>query len=164
MITILNMIWWTFCAHVKLQNTSSTWKKKEKKCGWTWTLSCSSIWIPCRSSAKGWESETRWLRPPSAWTSGSEATSFASALGHACGRCQPVANLTKQLSVKVDIIFLPNTHTWFPHESTGTGTGLQINTCDWRVSVLPTKSSIFSPRSNICPKVQHSQYGANCKH
>lgn len=32
-----------------------------------------------------------------------------------------------------------------------------IDTCDCRVSVLPTKSSIFSPRSNIWQKNRHSQ-------
>ena len=107
----------------------------------------SNIWIPCRPSAKGWESELQCLHQPSAWTLGSEATSFASALCHACGRCQPVANLTKQFSVKVDPTYFRTKYTHQHWE----------NTCDCKVSVFPTKSSIFSPRSNICPEVQHSQ-------
>jgi hypothetical protein len=145
----------------KTANTLSTFKKNKKRDN----TECSSIWIPCRSlglSATSQQYFSLTTNQPSATSqqysclrtnqhqpsatsqpnmlSGSEAASLSPylALCHACGSCQPVPNLTKKrLSAKIN-------RGHFPHKT-------HITTCDCKVSVLPTKSSIFSPRSNICP-------------
>lgn len=134
--TVKNTTRWQFCAHDTV-NASNAWKEKVSN------FVCSNIWIPCRPSAKGWESEPQCCHPPSAWTSGSEATSFASTLCHACGSCQPETLKKTILSWSQMMIFIIGFQV---HQ---TKIKNWTHTCDCKVSVLPTKSSIFSPRSNI---------------